>query len=323
MSASATLVRAIDASPEEAAVERALAVPTRAGIYRHLRTHGHSLTAREVAELFGLHANVARTHLDQLADAGLVVTGSRKHPGGGRPAKVYVAREQAAATHQPQVPAGSQLAVHIVVQLIAGLSEHTDKLTLLAEEQGRKLVTAAAGRADTREFESAAVVAVEALRAAFPEVRLAEAAEDTVVVEGLDVALRLVGEVDGAVGDALAEGFLQGALAAAGAPARVEARAGVVRAVLDEAGIGASPSPVAEVDVRNLDVERGVSKAMRAILPLRPGDHLEVLTDAPGAPAGLARWADRAGHEVVDVGRIRDLRGRPAVRVLLRKATGR
>ena len=312
------------AAPDgDQAVARALAVPTRAGIYRRLRTEGQPLTAREVADMFGLHPNVARNHLDHLADADLVVTGRRKHPGGGRPAKVYVAREQATGPTEVQVPPGSQLAVHTIVQLIAGLSEHVDKLALLAEEQGRKLVAAAAGKADTRDFEAAAVVAAEALRGAFPEVRLAETSADAVVVEGLEVGLKLVGEVDGDVGDALATGFLRGALAAAGAPARVIARGGVGRAELDEGGLGAQPSPVATVDARGEGFDRGVQSAMRAMVGLRPGDHLEVLTDGQGAPAAYARWADRAGHEVIDVGRVRDLKGRPAVRVLLRKATGR
>jgi predicted ArsR family transcriptional regulator/TusA-related sulfurtransferase len=311
------------ATGDDAAVARALAVPTRAGIYRRLRQTGQPLAAREVAEMFGLHPNVARNHLDQLADAGLVVTGRRKHPGGGRPAKVYVAREQAAPTREVQVPPGSQLAVHTIVQLIAGLAEHREKLALLAEEQGRKLVGAAGGRADTRDFAAAATVAVEALRAAFPEVRLAAADGDRVVVEGLEVGLRLVGEVDGPVADALAVGFLRGALAAAGAPAQVAATEGTVVADLDEAGLGAQPSPVATVDARAETYQRGVVAAMRAIVPLRPGDHLEVLTDGKGAPAAYARWADRAGHEVLDVARVRDVKGRAAVRILLRKATGR
>lgn len=320
---SATLASLPAAPPEDEVVTRALGVPTRAGIYRRLRTEGQPLTAREVAEMFGLHPNVARNHLDTLADAGLVATGRRKHPGGGRPAKVYVAREQAAHARDVQVPPGSQLAVHVVVQLIAGLAEHRDKVALLAEDQGRRLVAAAAGRADTRDFQAAAVVAVESLRAAFPEARIADTGPDTVVVEGLEVGLRLIGEVDGAVGDALAEGFLRGALAAAGAPATVTATTGRVTAELDEAGLGAQPSPVSTVDVRKETWQRGVVATMRAIVPLRPGDHLEVLTSGQGAPAAFARWADRAGHQVVDVARVRDVQGRPAVRVLLRKATGR
>ena len=39
-------------------------------------------------------------------------------------------------------------------------------------------------------------------------------------------------------------------------------------------------------------------------------------------PAAFARWADRAGHEIVDVARIRDVKGKQAVRLLLRKDTG-
>jgi len=281
------------------------------------------VSARQAAEMFGLHPNVARNHLDVLAEVGLVVTGTRKHPGGGRPARVYVAREQVAATGGMQVPPGSQLAVHTVVQLIAGLSEHRAKLTLLAEEQGRRLVSTAAGRAASRDLAAAAVVAVTALSAAFPEVRLSQSGEERVVIDGLDVGLRLIGEVDGQVGDALAAGFVRGALAAAGAPAEVTARNGKVEARLDPAGMGAAPSPVDSVDARRLSLEQGVQVAMRSMAALVPGDHLEVLTDGEGAPAAYARWADRAGHQVIDVARTRDLRGRRAVRILLRKATGR
>lgn len=303
-------------------VERALSVPTRAGIYRRLRTEGVPASAREVADMFGLHPNVARNHLDQLAEVGLLVTSRRKHPGGGRPARVYVAREQAVTTRDAQVPPGSQLGVHVVVQLIAGLTEHEAKLELLAEEHGRRLVTAAAGRADGRDFAAAAVVAVEALRAAFPEARLANQTDETVDVEGLEVGLRLIGEVDGAVGDALARGFLRGALAAAGAPVTVASRAGRVTARIDHGGVGSLPSPADGVDARGRTYQQGVVATMRAMVGLRPGDHLEVLTDLQGAPAAFARWADRAGHEIVDVTRIRDVHGKQAVRLLLRKDTG-
>ena len=73
-------------------VSRALGSPTRAGIYTHLQEAEEALTVRDVAETFDLHPNVARTHLETLADAGLVGVGLRKHPGGGRPAKLYEAR---------------------------------------------------------------------------------------------------------------------------------------------------------------------------------------------------------------------------------------
>lgn len=305
---------------DEDVVEDALSVPTRAGIFRRLRTDGQPVSAREVAEMFGLHPNVARNHLDVLADADLVVTGRRKHSGGGRPAKVYVAREQE-GSRSVAVPPGSQLAVHVLVQLIAGLAEHHAKLELLAEQEARRLVDAAGGRADAREFEAAAVVAVEALGEAFPEVRIEETGDETVTVAGLEVGLRLVGEVDGQVGDALACGLLRGAIAAAGAPAEVTAAGGTVVAELDEGGIGGQPAPVTTVDARGETYQAGVVATMREIVPLRPGSYFEVLADTEGAPAAFARWADRAGHEVADVSRIRDVEGRRAVRLLLRKAT--
>ena len=317
MSVSAPPVAAADAD----VVEDALSVPTRRGIYRRLRTEGQSLSAREVADLFGLHPNVARNHLDVLADAGLVVTGRRKNPAGGRPAKVYVAREQASGERPPLVPPGSQLATSVVVQLIAGLPEYEPKLELLAEQQGRRLVGAAAGRADVREFDAAAVVAVEALRQAFPEVRIDDAGEDDeVTVAGLEVSLRIIGEVDGRVGDALARGLLRGALHAAGAPALVTSEGGRVHAKLDEAGLGEQPTPHDSLDVRGETYQAGVVAAMRATGGLRPGDYLEILTDIEGAPAAFARWADRAGHQIVDVSRVRDVKGKKAVRLLIRKA---
>ena len=294
-------------------------MPTRAGIYRRLRTDGVPMSARDTADAFGIHPNVARSHLDTLAEAGLVITGRRKHAGGGRPAKVYVAREQAAGA-AAEVPPGSQLAVATVVQLIAGLVEHEGRLELLAEDQARRLVTAAGGRADRRPFDAAVLVAVEALRRAFPEVRIEDLHGDHVHVAGLEVGLRIVGEVDGRVGDALARGFLRGAIAAAGAPAVVTSRGGLVRAAIDPGG--ALPSPDERLDLRGHTYEAGVTTAAQAFDALPPGAHLEVLTDVAGAPAAFARWGDRAGHALVDVSRTLDLDGAPAVRILLRKAAG-
>ncbi len=311
----------VEASPADAVtVERALGVPTRAGIYRRLRTATTPATAREVAETFGLHPNVARNHLDTLAKAGLLVTGRRKHPGGGRPAKVYVAREQSQGP-SVAVPAGGQLAVAAIVSALGGFDGAAAAVEQAGLAQGRKLVTAAAGKADHRDFEAAAVVAVEALRASFPEARLVSDGEDAVHVDGLEVGLRVVGDVDGPLGDALARGLVRGALEAAGAPVRTHAANGRVRATLDLDGEAAARTPQAQVDARGQTYQAGVVMTMRAMVALQAGDELEVLSDTQGAPAAFARWADRAGHLVVDVARVRDLKGEEAVRLLLRKAT--
>nr|WP_274387457.1 helix-turn-helix domain-containing protein [Salsipaludibacter albus] len=299
-----------------------MAAPTRAGIYRRLRTDGDGVSAKDVAEMFGLHPNVARGHLDQLADVGLVVVGSRRNPKGGRPAKVYIAREQArSGGGDVRVPPGSQLGVHVVVQLIAGLVEHTEKLELLAEAEGRRLVDANGGRAEARDLEAAAVVAVEGLRSAFPEARMVSSDADGAVVEGLDVGLRLIGEVDGQVGDALARGFVRGAVAAAGGASTVTSDRGRITVRADASG-SARPSPVARLDARGRTYQAGIALTMQSMGEVRTGDHVEVLTDLKGAPAAFARWADRTGHEVVDVTRVRDVKGRIAIRLLLRKSTG-
>lgn len=309
---------AVSEQADGVSVARALAVPTRAGIYRRLRTEGQPVTAREAAEMFGLHPNVARSHLDVLAEAGLVVTGRRKHPGGGRPAKVYVAREQADESRPDAVPAGSELAVGILVHLVRDLADGEDRLEAIAEQHGRRLVAAAGGRADRRDLPAAGFVAVEALRRSFPEARLQEDG-DAVVVEGLEVGLRLVGEADGAVGNALVRGLVRGALRAAGSTGAVTVVGGRVRVVTD-ADAAAAPVPVATVDARGKTYQAGVVATMREIMQIVPGEHLEVLTDMQGAPAAFARWADRAGHQVVDVARVRDLKGRKAVRLLVRRA---
>jgi predicted ArsR family transcriptional regulator len=63
--------------------------PTRRAIYGHLRLATAPLTASEVADTFGLHRTVARAHLEKLGEVDLLVTGTRRRAGGGRPAKTY------------------------------------------------------------------------------------------------------------------------------------------------------------------------------------------------------------------------------------------
>ena len=315
---------AADAGADERAVRQALAVPTRAAIHRLLRTDGGAHSAREIGERIGIHANVARAHLDVLVDAGLATAGSRHNPTGGRPAKVYVAREQlgAATRRAPAVPSGAVLGLQTALQLVAGLREHVARAELLAEDQGRRLVAVAGGRAASRTFDAAMLVALEGVRTAFPGAHLRQDDDGARVLDGVRSELAIVGDVDEALADALVVGIVRGALAAAGANADVEVAEGSVRA-RPAAGDGALPLPAASVDARKVAFDRGVVRAMQAIGRLRPGSHLEVLTDGAGAPAAFARWADRAGHAITAVDRIRDREGRPAVRIVIRRAAGR
>ncbi len=78
--------------------------PTRRGIYLAVRQSPEPLTSSQVATLFSIHANVARHHLDRLAEDGyLQVTHQRRSgrsgPGAGRPAKCYEATSKAIALH--------------------------------------------------------------------------------------------------------------------------------------------------------------------------------------------------------------------------------
>jgi predicted ArsR family transcriptional regulator len=65
--------------------------PTRRALYRKVVQAAEPLSAGEAAELVGVHRTVARTHLQRLAELGLLRVKVRRGPGGGRPAKIYVA----------------------------------------------------------------------------------------------------------------------------------------------------------------------------------------------------------------------------------------
>lgn len=80
--------------------------PTRRAIYIAVRESPEPSTSSAVAKLFAIHPNVARHHLDRLANDGyLRVTrrrpNGRSGPGAGRPAKCYEATQKEIAVHFP------------------------------------------------------------------------------------------------------------------------------------------------------------------------------------------------------------------------------
>jgi TusA-related sulfurtransferase/DNA-binding transcriptional ArsR family regulator len=234
-------------------VSRVLNSTTRAAIYQHLRQLGTARTVREVADAFQLHPNVARTHLELLAQAGLVVIGNVKRPGGGRPAKIYLAREEADVEQaaldgaSASSGAGSALVVRLLVKLLNRSQESahavngqtlTRRAYEIAAAEGRRLMQArppttqaAGGRPSTgqggrplggspgaRPLEVAAKTAVRALRSHAPDARVVRAGHDWVEFAGLRAAVELVDRVDVALAEALERGLLAGALAGAGVP---------------------------------------------------------------------------------------------------------
>jgi len=318
-------------------VARALGSTTRAGIYEHLQRAGSALTVRDIAAAFDLHPNVARTHLELLADAGLVVIGRRKHPGGGRPAKVYLARDEGAGHLAPahatglrgEGAAGAALLVALLVALVEDARPGSD-LVRRAQEigaaEGRRQVQTLTARAEGSGLEAAATTVVRALRSHSPEARIVKAGSDWVDLAGVRGIFKLLDGVRSDLAEALERGLVFGAFAAAGATVALSDagtapgggqtwRARTTAPVSTRTAI----EPDASVDARGLAREAGVVKAMRTITGLGAGDVLEVLAEGPGSPAAFARWADRAGHVLLGVERATDPAGQPAIRLLLRK----
>ena len=319
-------------------VARALGSSTRAGIYEHLQHAAAALTVRDIAEAFDLHPNVARTHLEMLADAGLVVVGRRKHPGGGRPAKLYLARDEneipADLPDAAQTVPGGQ-APGLLVRLLATLLDEPNRGSGPAQlarahetaaAEGRRLIAGIGERDAADGIEQAAEAAVRALRPFAPEIRVVKAGQDWVDLGGVRGMFRLLAASRPELADVLERGLLSGVFAAAGAPVTLADggpapgggslwRARSVQTTPSRASI----EPAARIDTRGLQREAGVVKAMRSVTTLRPGEVLEVLAEGPGSPAAFARWADRAGHELLGVERAVDQTGRPGIRLLIRK----
>ena len=84
------------------AITSAFGDPTRRRIYLLAHEAADGVTASEVAEKFGLHANVARHHLDKLAAGGYLEVRSGALTGAaGRPSKRYVATATPVSIEQP------------------------------------------------------------------------------------------------------------------------------------------------------------------------------------------------------------------------------
>ncbi len=112
---------------------------TRRGIYITVREAVEPATAGHIAELFGIHPNVARHHLDRLvADGYLQVNrrhrSERRGPGAGRPAKHY---EPTSKEISVQFPARRY---DLLAELLARVVERIapDSAAEIAEEIGRE-----------------------------------------------------------------------------------------------------------------------------------------------------------------------------------------
>ena len=110
---------------------------TRRGIYISVREAPEAVTAAQIAELFEIHTNVARHHLDKLvADGYLRVTHRRrtgkKGPGAGRPAKHYEITGKEVSVQFPT--RRFDLLAELLVRVLRRTAP--DQAALVAEEVG-------------------------------------------------------------------------------------------------------------------------------------------------------------------------------------------
>lgn len=82
-------------------VSTALADPTRREIMELVCGSERPLSAREVAEHFGLHVNAARMHLDKLVKGGILKVARSRGRKGGRPAHLYLWSDEDLDLHLP------------------------------------------------------------------------------------------------------------------------------------------------------------------------------------------------------------------------------
>jgi len=115
---------------------QALGDPTRRAIYVAVRESPEPMTTSKVAELFEIHPNVARHHLDRLAVDGYLKVSSGKPsggPGAGRPAKSYEATNKEVTVHF--APRRFEMLVEMLFQVLEELAP--ENIAEVAEGVGR------------------------------------------------------------------------------------------------------------------------------------------------------------------------------------------
>jgi predicted ArsR family transcriptional regulator len=115
---------------------QALGDPTRRAIYIAVREAPEPLTTSKIAELFELHPNVARHHLDRLATDGYLKVSHRQprgRPGAGRPAKCYEVTNKEVTVHF--APRSFEMLVEMLFQVLEELGP--ENVSEVAEKVGR------------------------------------------------------------------------------------------------------------------------------------------------------------------------------------------
>jgi predicted ArsR family transcriptional regulator len=145
----------------------ALGDPTRRAIFIAVRESGEPMTSSDVAGLFGIHANVARHHLDKLAGEGYLRVSHRRQngrsgPGAGRPAKCYESTSKEIDLHFPTRRADVLIELLLRVIARAGVSDLKAAAEAVGREYGRE-IAAEIGSPDERGYDEAVKAVAEAM----------------------------------------------------------------------------------------------------------------------------------------------------------------
>jgi predicted ArsR family transcriptional regulator len=156
-----------DFTSSVSAITSAFGDPTRRRVYLLAHEHADGVTASEVATALGLHANVARHHLDKLAAGGYLSVQTAKQTGAaGRPSKRYVAT----ATAVSMADAGVRRD-ELVLALLGRALEllPREQAEAMAEQvgidYGRRMAATVAGADGHRSFRAALGAVADALTA--------------------------------------------------------------------------------------------------------------------------------------------------------------
>ncbi len=194
---------------------RALAAPTRAQILEQLRRAGQA-TVKEVADAVGVHANVARGHLDILVGADLASVSWRRNPVGGRPAKVY----EAAPVHVEEGPA---LVSDMLATMIEVTAPAPETAKSVAEATGERLVRRIRGGDETPlAFEGQVSLLLEALRMVSGGLRVEDRGDTWIELLDRDCPFRSIAHSHPEVACTLDKALKEGMVRALGADAWVE-----------------------------------------------------------------------------------------------------
>jgi predicted ArsR family transcriptional regulator len=148
------------------AITSAFGDPTRRRIYLLAHETADGVTASEVAEAFGLHANVARHHLDKLAAGGYLEVHTGKHTGAaGRPSKRYVATAAEVSIDRPV--RRDELLLSLLGRALELLPREAAEAMAeqVGVEYGRAMAASLSGGESQRSFRSALHAVADALTA--------------------------------------------------------------------------------------------------------------------------------------------------------------